>query len=84
MVPLRDVPPVDLQGKSVLIVSGQFDPIIPPENSAKLAAVLKGAGAGVVHQVLPTGHQLSQADLTLGRRWAVEGWTLRQDVVAST
>lgn len=69
MVPLAQPPQADLAGKRVLIVSGKFDPIIPPSNSAKLAALLTAAGAEVQHPVLPVGHQLSQADLTIARQW---------------
>jgi phospholipase/carboxylesterase len=69
MVPLRAVPPVDLREKAVLIVSGQLDPIIPADNSASLAAMLKSAGADVQQSVLPIGHGLSQADVTVGRAW---------------
>jgi phospholipase/carboxylesterase len=69
MVPLAETPSVDLSGKQVLIVSGQFDPIIPASNAARLAASLAQAGAIVQHPVLPTGHQLSQADLTLALNW---------------
>jgi phospholipase/carboxylesterase len=69
MVPLRDVPKADLAGKPVLLVSGRSDPIIPPGNSAHLAAMLANAGADVQHRVLPAGHQLSQSDLTVAREW---------------
>jgi phospholipase/carboxylesterase len=69
MVPLRDVPKVDLAGKPVLIVSGQSDPIIPPSNSQRLAAMLASASADVRHRTLPVGHQLSQADLTVAKQW---------------
>ncbi|AWM00452.1 alpha/beta hydrolase [Bradyrhizobium amphicarpaeae] len=69
MVPLSDPPTADLAGKPVLLLSGQGDPIVPPGNSAKLAALLSQAGASVTHRVLPAGHQLSQADLTLARDW---------------
>jgi phospholipase/carboxylesterase len=69
MVPLRAVPPADLREKAVLIVSGQLDPIIPADNSASLAAMLKSAGADVQQSVLPIGHGLSQADVTVGRAW---------------
>jgi phospholipase/carboxylesterase len=69
MVPLREAPNFDLAGKPVLIVSGQSDPIIPPSNSARLAEMLKDGGASVAHRTLPVGHQLSQADLDLARRW---------------
>ncbi len=68
MVPLPDKP-ADLTGKPVLILSGAMDPIVPADNAARLAAVLKGAGASVEHRTLPAGHGLSQADLTLAREW---------------
>lgn len=69
MVPLSDPPKAELNGKPVLLLSGQVDPIVPASNSAKLAALLSEAGARVSHKVLPAGHQLSQADVTLARDW---------------
>ncbi len=69
MVPLSDPPTTDLAGKPILLLSGQTDPIVPPGNSAKLAALLSQAGASVTHRGLPAGHQLSQADVTLARDW---------------
>jgi phospholipase/carboxylesterase len=74
MVPLLDPPKAnlvkpELGGKPILLLSGQADPIVPSSNSAKLAALLSDAGARVEHKVLPAGHQLSQADVTLARNW---------------
>jgi phospholipase/carboxylesterase len=69
MVPLSKPPQADLSGKPVLIVSGQYDPIIPASNSTRLAGLLSGAGANVENPVLPAGHQLSQTDLTAARAW---------------
>ena len=69
MVPLSDAPKPNLAGKPVLLLSGQADPIVPASNSAQLAAQLAAAGAQVEHKVLPAGHQLSQADVTLARGW---------------
>ncbi|MGY4496297.1 phospholipase/carboxylesterase [Bradyrhizobium sp. GM24.11] len=69
MVPLSDPPKAELGGKQVLLLSGQGDPIVPASNSARLAALLSEAGARVDHKVLPAGHQLSQADVTLARNW---------------
>lgn len=68
MVPLPDKP-AGLAGKPVLILSGAMDPIVPADNAARLAAVLKGAGASVEQRTLPAGHGLSQADVTLAREW---------------
>jgi phospholipase/carboxylesterase len=74
MVPLSDPPKAnlvkpELGGKPILLLSGQADPIVPASNSAKLAELLSEAGARVEHRVLPAGHQLSQADVTLARNW---------------
>jgi phospholipase/carboxylesterase len=69
MVPLSKPPEADLSGKPVLIVSGQYDPIIPASNSTRLAGLLSDAGAVVQNPVLPAGHQLSQTDLTVARDW---------------
>jgi phospholipase/carboxylesterase len=69
MVPLRDPPKADLAGKPVLIVSGLSDPIIPPDNSARLASMLTIARADVQLRNLRASHQLSQADLTVAREW---------------
>ena len=69
MVPLSDPPRADLAGKPVLIVSGAQDPIALPDNAARLADMLRQAGAAVEHRVLPGGRPLSKADLTLARSW---------------
>lgn len=69
MVPLQKPPAADLHGKPVLILSGALDPIVPAENADRLAALLKTASAVVQHQVLPTGHGLSQADIALTKSW---------------
>ena len=69
MVPLSDPPEANLAGMPVLLLSGHADPIVPASNSAQLAALLTQADASVTHKVLPAGHQLSQADVTLARTW---------------
>jgi phospholipase/carboxylesterase len=69
MVPLLELPKPDLTGKSVLILSGAQDPIIPPDNASRLAQILKSAGANVEHRVLPVGHELSQSDVTIAKSW---------------
>jgi phospholipase/carboxylesterase len=69
MVPLQDAPSSDLAGKPVLITSGAADPIVTAENAKRLAAQLKADGAIVQHHMLPTGHGLSQTDITLAKAW---------------
>jgi phospholipase/carboxylesterase len=69
MVPLSNPPRARLDGKPVLILSGQADPIVPAGNAARLSALLSDGGANVVHKTLPAGHQLSEADVRLARDW---------------
>jgi phospholipase/carboxylesterase len=69
MVPLKEVPEADLDGKPVLILSGAMDPIVHAENASRLAAILKGAGASVDQRTLPAGHGLTQADVTIAKAW---------------
>ncbi len=69
MAPFAKPPEAQLSGKPVLLLSGRLDPIIPAANAAGLAATLERAGAAVEHQVLPTGHGLSQADVGLLEKW---------------
>jgi phospholipase/carboxylesterase len=69
MIPLRDPPTVELTGKSVLILSGASDPIVPLDNAKRLASMLSDAGAIVQHRVLPAGHALTQADLGFTKDW---------------
>lgn len=60
---------IGLAGKAALIVSGARDAIAPPANAARLKAMLEQAGAHVDHRILPGGHELSQADVSLAREW---------------
>lgn len=73
MVPFKVAPKADSSGKRVLILSGAMDPIVPEENAATLATQLGKAGADVTHRILPAGHGLSQADVSLARQWLGEG-----------
>ena len=69
MVPLAKPPQADLAQKRVLIISGASDPIIPASNAKLLASMLGEAHANVQHETLPTGHSLTQNDVTLASKW---------------
>jgi phospholipase/carboxylesterase len=69
MVPLRVMPTANLSGKSILMLSGAQDPIIPAENATRLASELTHAGASVDHTILPAGHGLTQADVDIAKTW---------------
>jgi phospholipase/carboxylesterase len=69
MVPLAKPTQAELEQKPILIVSGASDPIIPASNATLLATMLKNAHADVQHEILPTGHNLTQNDVTLASKW---------------
>jgi phospholipase/carboxylesterase len=69
MVPLSEPPPFALPGTPTLILSGASDPIARPENAARLAAMLRAAGADVQHETLPAGHGLMQEDVARAKAW---------------
>ena len=69
MVPLSGGPEAGADGKPVLILSGAMDPMVPAANAATLASALEGAGAAVTHKRLPSGHEISQADIHGARNW---------------
>ena len=72
LVPLQQPPSADLTGKPVLILSGSMDPIIPPENATRLAAILRERGSSVDHRTLPAGHGLTQADVGIVQDWMTQ------------
>jgi len=71
-LPLSQPPRPELDSKSVLILSGATDALISLDGAKQLAATLTEAGANVTHRTLPVGHELSQADVSLARKWLDE------------
>ena len=53
----------------MLILSGAHDPIISAANGARLAEMLEQVGASVERRTMPAGHELTQADVDVTRRW---------------
>jgi phospholipase/carboxylesterase len=72
MVPL--VPEVlpKLNGISVLLLSGRYDPLVPEENARQLAALLTDAGAAVSLHFENAGHELTEHTLAATRQWLGE------------
>ncbi len=60
--------------RTVLILSGAADPIVPVENARRLVQLLTSSGAQVEHTILPTGHGLSSMDVKASRRWFESRW----------
>ena len=58
-----------LNGKRILISSGQHDPIVPVDHPFRLAQRFREAGADVTVNSHAGGHGLTQADFTAARRF---------------
>jgi phospholipase/carboxylesterase len=69
MVPFEPADRVDLAGRRILAIAGQFDPTAPARHLARLEQLLAERGAVVEARTIPAGHALTQADLELVKRW---------------
>ncbi len=59
----------DLGGTSVYLGSGRSDPLVPPDNAARLAEILRGTGADVDLRWMGGGHRLSAEDVSEAGAW---------------
>ena len=64
MAPFKQLPAVTLPATRVLLLSGQNDQMIPLTEASRLAVHLQKSGAILEHKSFPTGHGLTQPDLT--------------------
>ena len=69
MVPFEPERLPDLRGTRVWLAGGKQDPIIPRENTERLALILSEAGAEVNGHFFDAGHGLTNAELVLAKRW---------------
>jgi predicted esterase len=65
----RPAAPGSLAGKPVLLASGTRDPIVPPDQPPRLAALLRAGGADVTLQAYAAGHGLAPADFVALKEW---------------
>jgi predicted esterase len=73
MVPFEPGTPPALSGTRVLMGEGRLDPIVPVENSERLAGILRTAGAEVTLDWREAGHQLLAAEIEGAGRWIASG-----------
>jgi len=78
MAPLAEPPRPDLSGIPVLILTGLSDPIATRPSADKLAAALVAAGARVERDDLPSGHALTEADVTRAKAFYAREAALSQ------
>jgi predicted esterase len=69
MVPLVPETSPDLAGTPVLLAAGHHDPIVPAENTRRLAALLAECGADVTLRFENAGHGLTEYAVETTRRW---------------
>jgi predicted esterase len=69
MVPLVPDALPALPGTPVLLSNGRSDPLVSLEESDRLAALLRRAGADVTLALQAAGHELSSQDIVQAREW---------------
>jgi phospholipase/carboxylesterase len=58
-----------LDGKPILLLSGDADPIVSADQRDSLAKLLKSAGADLQYELVRGGHRLTQQDLQIAAEW---------------
>jgi predicted esterase len=75
MVPfIPDDPVPDLSEKKILILSGQYDPIVSKRQAEDLFSLLKKSGAKVEMQWQAAGHEITQNDVQIAKKWLSENF----------
>ena len=69
MLPYEPEEAPSLTGTSVLVAAGARDPYVPPDQSERLAEVLRTGGAEVELRVADAGHELTRSELAAARSW---------------
>jgi predicted esterase/catechol 2,3-dioxygenase-like lactoylglutathione lyase family enzyme len=69
MVPFEPETPPDLSGVHVYLAAGRQDQMVPPENTEKLAQLLRNSGADVTLDWQPGGHGIGPVEVEAARRW---------------
>ena len=69
MPPFQRPPPTRLEGKPILMLSGNADPLVPEVSARRLAETFEEAGADLEHHVLPAEHGLGATDFKITSRW---------------
>jgi phospholipase/carboxylesterase len=70
MVPFMPEKVPNLSGKNIFIGAGQYDPIVPREQTETLFGLFKKAGANtVLHFQEKSGHELGYDEISAARDW---------------
>jgi predicted esterase len=69
MVPFEPERAPDLSGTPVYLAAGRSDEMVPPENTERLAQLLREAGADVTLDWQPGGHGIGPEEVQAARNW---------------
>jgi phospholipase/carboxylesterase/glyoxalase family protein len=69
MVPFEPEAPPDLSGMPVFLAAGRGDRMIAPENTERLAEILREAGADLDLRWRDTGHALTYEEVAEAKDW---------------
>jgi predicted esterase len=69
MVPFEPERVPALSGTPVYLAAGRSDQMVPPENTERLAQVLREAGADVTLDWQPGGHGIGPDEIQAARNW---------------
>jgi predicted esterase len=73
MVPLDPDTLPNLIGKHILMLTGEYDPILPVENAQRLQSLFRRFGAEVTFELLRAGHELTRRDVEIAEEWLRSG-----------
>lgn len=68
--------PGTLDGSRVLLAQGTTDPLVPPDDPGRLAALLRAGGADVKLESFPASHALTPQDVAAAQSWLARGTDL--------
>jgi phospholipase/carboxylesterase len=74
MVPFIPNPLPDLSEKKIIILSGQYDPIVSKKQAEDLFSLLKSTGAKVSIHWQSSGHEITQNDVHIAKKWLSENF----------
>jgi phospholipase/carboxylesterase len=74
MVPLIPNNLTDLSEKKILLLSGQYDPIISEKQAEDFFSLLKRTDAKVSLQWRANGHEITQNDIQIAKKWLTENF----------
>ena len=69
MTPFEPDAVPDLSDKKILMLSGLMDPIVPADNTQRLAQIWKESGADLRFLMKPAGHGLTPSDVSDIKSW---------------